>query len=135
MKPFAYLLPLALLWAAPTLADPIAQYTVQRTAGPIKIDGHLDEFAWEKAEQVNNFERILNDYDQVTRPGQVGADASPLSAVLTGASHRKYVDLPDAALRSFYLWLDAHVPFYGTDQETDLAAQRLGRAVPPPPIQ
>lgn len=68
MKPFAYLLPLALVWAAPTLADPIAQYTAQRAAGPIKIDGRLDEFAWEKAEQINNFERILNNYDQVTRP-------------------------------------------------------------------
>ncbi|MCC7262329.1 MAG: carbohydrate-binding family 9-like protein [Candidatus Latescibacteria bacterium] len=68
MKRITRLLPLALVWAAPALADPIAQYTVQRATTPIKIDGILDEFAWEKAEQVNNFERILNNYDQVTRP-------------------------------------------------------------------
>jgi hypothetical protein len=71
----------------------------------------------------------------VTRPGQVGADLSPLSAILTGEKHGKYVKLPDEALRVVYLWLDAHVPFYGTYEEKDLEAQRLGHAVPPPALQ
>jgi hypothetical protein len=70
-----------------------------------------------------------------TRPGQAGADLSPLSAVVTGDKHRKYVQVPDADLRVLYLWLDAQVPFYGTYEEEDLAAQRLGRAVPPPRLQ
>jgi hypothetical protein len=70
-----------------------------------------------------------------TRPGQAGADLSPLSALLTGEKHRKYVEVPDEDLRKIYLWLDAHVPFYGTYEEKDLVAQRLGQAVPPPPLQ
>ena len=73
--------------------------------------------------------------DAVTRPGEVGADASPLSQILTGEKHRQYVELPDEDLRRFYLWLDAHVPFYGTYEEEDLRSQRLGLAVPSPPLQ
>lgn len=68
MKQLASLLALASLWTAPALGDPIAQYTIQRASTPIRVDGHLDEFAWEKAEQIDGFERILNDYDQITRP-------------------------------------------------------------------
>jgi hypothetical protein len=68
MKRIASLLSLSLLWAVPALSDPISEYTVQRAVGPLVIDGHLDEFSWEKAEQINGFERILNDYDQITRP-------------------------------------------------------------------
>jgi hypothetical protein len=71
----------------------------------------------------------------VTRPGEAGADMSPLSAILTGEKHGKYVKVPDKDLRTIYLWLDAHVPFYGTYEASDLEAQRLGRAVPPPPLQ
>ena len=78
--------------------------------------------------------------DAVTRPGGLGADASSRSAILTGEKHRKYVklpdsDLPDDDLRKIYLWLDAHVPFYGTYEEKDLQLQRLGQDVPPPSLQ
>ncbi len=73
--------------------------------------------------------------DEATRPGRLGADASPLAAILASERHRAHVDLPDEALRTFYLWLDAHVPFYGTYEEEDLAAQRRGAAVAPPPLQ
>jgi hypothetical protein len=73
--------------------------------------------------------------DAVTRPGAVGADLSPLSGILTAEKHRQYVNLPDEGLRTLYLWLDAHVPFYGTYEAADLQAQRLGRAVSPPALQ
>jgi hypothetical protein len=73
--------------------------------------------------------------DSVTRPGELGADASPLSAILTGEKHRKYVELPDQQLRRFYIWLDGHVPFYGTYEEEDLKAQKRGLAVLPPRLQ
>jgi hypothetical protein len=69
-------------------------------------------------------------YDAVTRPGQLGADSSPLAAILTGDEHGRHVQLPDSVLRVFYLWLDAQVPFYGTDEEPHLAAQRRGEAIP-----
>ncbi len=70
-----------------------------------------------------------------TRPGGAGADASRLAAVLSAEAHRKYAPMPDDELRKFYLWLDAHVPFYGTYEERDLEAQRRGAAVMPPPLQ
>ena len=42
-----------------------AQYAVQRALEPVVVDGKLDEFSWERAHQINRFERILNDYDEV----------------------------------------------------------------------
>lgn len=57
-----------LLWAEPTFvagSGHVAHYQVQRAASPIAIDGRLDEYAWEHAAQINDFERILNDYDAV----------------------------------------------------------------------
>ena len=44
--------------------------------------------------------------DQVTRPGELGADASPLSAVVASHRHKAFVQLPDESLRTLYLWLD-----------------------------
>jgi hypothetical protein len=84
-----------------------------------------------------NLRSYLNwpSYDAVTRPGQLGADSSPLSAVLTGEQHRQHAQLPDSALRVIYLWLDAQVPFYGTDEEPHVTAQARGEAIPPPELQ
>lgn len=65
------LLSAAGLWADQTYvtgSGPVAHYTVQRAAGPIAIDGRLDEYAWERAGQINQFERILNHYDAVEWP-------------------------------------------------------------------
>ena len=45
-----------------------AQYAVQRALEPVVVDGKLDEFSWERAHQINHFERILNDYDEVLFP-------------------------------------------------------------------
>jgi hypothetical protein len=71
----------------------------------------------------------------VSRPGQVTADRSKLAAIVTGEKHGKYVKLPDQDLRTLYLWLDGNAPFYGTYEEEGLAAQKVGRAVPPPVLQ
>jgi len=73
--------------------------------------------------------------DTVTRPGKLGADISPLTEILTGLTHRKYAELPDEQVRALYIWLDSNVPFFGTYEEDDLQAQRLGLAVVPPPLQ
>ena len=64
------LLALPALAATPlaTTAGPLVYYAVQRADTPLVIDGKLDEFDWEKSTQINNLERILNDYDQVDRP-------------------------------------------------------------------
>ena len=45
-----------------------AQYAVQRALESVVVDGKLDEFSWERAHQINRFERILNDYDEVLFP-------------------------------------------------------------------
>ena len=43
----------------------VAHYSIYQATKPIQIDGHLDEYAWERAEQINSFERILNHYDNI----------------------------------------------------------------------
>ena len=66
---FSTLLALAALpLAAYAKASPQAQYLVQRALEPVVVDGKLDEFSWEQAHQINRFERILNDYDEVLFP-------------------------------------------------------------------
>ncbi len=67
----AVLLSAASLWAEQTYVTEsghVAHYQVQRAISPIAIDGRLDEYAWERAGQINQFERILNDYDAVDWP-------------------------------------------------------------------
>ncbi|MFA7006354.1 MAG: hypothetical protein WC429_20080, partial [Verrucomicrobiia bacterium] len=64
-----------------------------------------------------------------TQPGRIGADASPLTAILDDATHRSQVQWTDADRRSLYLWLDANVPFYGTYDHAEQLAQREGRSV------
>lgn len=73
--------------------------------------------------------------DEVTRPGRLGADASRLTAVMAEHEQKAWMQLPDASRRAIYLWLDAHVPFYGTYEEEGLRAQRLGLAISPPDLQ
>ena len=63
------------LWSSPAAADqaltadgPLVYYAVERAQTPVVIDGELDEFSWEKSNQINNLDRILNDYAQVDFP-------------------------------------------------------------------
>jgi hypothetical protein len=131
-KPFGY----------PRLIQPLLERHCVRchdgTAGPDKsplvLTGEMAGRFSKSYESLKPYVRWPS-YDAVTRPGEVGADASPLSGILVGEKHRKYVQVPDEALRTFYLWLDAHVPFYGTYDEAELAAQRRGEAVGPPALQ
>ena len=46
----------------------VSHYQVQRAVSPITIDGRIDEYAWERAAQINQFERILNHYDSISLP-------------------------------------------------------------------
>ncbi|MFC1526837.1 carbohydrate-binding family 9-like protein [Candidatus Latescibacterota bacterium] len=48
--------------------QPLVQYLVPRAHTEMHIDGHLDEFSWELAPQISQFERILNHYDGVQHP-------------------------------------------------------------------
>ena len=70
-----------------------------------------------------------------THPGQVGADASPLTQVLVDTTHRPALAWTEDERRRLYLWLDANVPFYGTYGIEEQLAQREGQAIPAPSFQ
>jgi hypothetical protein len=65
-----------------------------------------------------------------TQPGRMGADASPLTAILADATHRPHVQWTNADRLRLDLWLDANVPFYGTYDLAEQLAQREGRSMP-----
>ena len=71
----------------------------------------------------------------ITRPGQIGADMSPLAAILDDSDHAGQVRLGDEDLRRIYIWLDGNAPFYGTYSGAQQQAQHRGEVVPPPRIQ
>jgi hypothetical protein len=66
-----------------------------------------------------------------THPGNIGADASPLTAILEDDTHRPALVWTESERRRLYLWLDANVPFYGTYSHADQLAQRQGNAIVP----
>jgi len=70
-----------------------------------------------------------------THPGQIGADASPLTAILDDANHRPELKWSDAERRRIYLWLDANVPFYGTYSHEEQVVQLQGQPIAPPRAQ
>ncbi|MHB8903449.1 MAG: HzsA-related protein, partial [Thermoguttaceae bacterium] len=70
----------------------------------------------------------------VTLPGRMGADESPLSAILDDATHRG-IGLADADRRRLYLWLDSGAPFYGTYSQREQLAQQQGAAVAVPALE
>lgn len=70
-----------------------------------------------------------------THPGQAGADASRLTAILDDATHRSGLQWTDFERRQILLWLDANVPFYGTYSHAEQLAQRQGEPIPAPRFQ
>ena len=51
-----------------------------------------------------------------TRPGECGADMSPLSKIISDAEHKDvFQKMSDDDKRRIYLWLDANAPFYGAN--------------------
>ena len=70
-----------------------------------------------------------------TRPGEMGADKSPLARILDDATHAEEVHLAEEDRRRIYLWLDGNAPFYGTYEKESQQAQRTGQSVAPPRIQ
>jgi len=71
----------------------------------------------------------------VTRPGQLGADASPLLRILEDPVHRDAVTLDRQSLSRLTLWLDANVPFYGSYDGPQREQQRLGNLIALPELQ
>ncbi len=70
----------------------------------------------------------------VTKPGEMPADLSPLTAVLEDATHAPELALAQEELRRIYLWLDGNAAFYGSYSAPERMAQRNGEAIPPPAL-
>jgi hypothetical protein len=70
-----------------------------------------------------------------TRPGQVGADASPLLTILEDSVHADRVRFSAADQERICAWIDGNAPFYGTYSEEEQRLQQRGKAVPPPRVQ
>jgi hypothetical protein len=64
----------------------------------------------------------------LTTPGQFGARASRLTALLRGG--HEGVKLPPEDLQRVSLWIDLNVPFYGVYEPQQVALQRQGTTVP-----
>lgn len=71
----------------------------------------------------------------VTRPGECGADASPLSSILLDEHHKDELKMTPVERNRLELWLDSNVPFYGTFDRSDQKQQQLGEIVPFPSLQ
>ncbi|NLV41957.1 MAG: hypothetical protein GXY15_12120 [Candidatus Hydrogenedentes bacterium] len=70
-----------------------------------------------------------------TRPGEMPADMSPLTAILHDANHADSARLTDEEWRTLYLWIDGNAAFYGSYSEPERLAQRRGEAIPAPALQ
>lgn len=51
-------------------ASTLKHYTVHKALTPITVDGVMDEFAWESAQRVDGFTRILYTYPNIDYPTQ-----------------------------------------------------------------
>jgi hypothetical protein len=52
----------------------------------------------------------------VTKPGECGADMSPLTKIINDADHKDvFKKMPEDDKLRIYLWLDANAPFYGAN--------------------
>ena len=71
----------------------------------------------------------------VTRPGHMPADESPLTKILYDLHHAGRIELTDRERRTIYLWIDGNAPFYGTYVETAQLARQRGQRVPLPGLQ
>ncbi len=71
----------------------------------------------------------------ITRPGHLGADESPLTRILSDATHADAITLSDEDLRRLYVWLDGNAPFFGAYGEVERNAQLAGEGVLPPELQ
>jgi len=71
----------------------------------------------------------------ITRPGQIGADASPLLRTLADPTHSAHVQLSTEDRLRIHVWLDGNAPFYGTYSEEEQRMQQKGKPVPLPRVQ
>ncbi len=70
-----------------------------------------------------------------SQPGKGGCDMSPLTKILDDKNHQGKIELSEEDRRSLYLWMDANIPFYGTEDVKLQERQRHGETIPAPILQ
>ncbi len=132
-------------WSFPRLVQPILDAHCARchdgggAAQPRLVNAAADEFTGTYA-ALRPFARWYEWGGDsisviVTRPGEMPADLSPLTAILHDANHAAELRLSDAEWRTLYLWLDGNAAFYGSYSAPERLAQFAGEAIPPPALQ
>jgi len=135
----------SLPWSFPRLVQPILDAHCARchdgggAAQPRLVNAAADEFTGTYA-ALRPFARWYEWGGEsisviVTRPGEMPADLSPLTAILQDANHAAELRLSDAEWRTLYLWLDGNAAFYGSYSAPERLAQFTGEAIPPPALQ
>ena len=70
----------------------------------------------------------------VTKPGECGADISPITEIIRTGAHED-IGLTDEEYRKILLWCDLNAPFYGVYDPKDQTRQLQGEDVPLPKLQ
>ncbi len=70
-----------------------------------------------------------------SEPGKSGCDMSKLTNILDDKNHKGKMNLSEVDRRALYLWLDANIPFYGTEIPEDMKRQLCGEEVTEPHLQ
>ncbi len=134
-------------WSYPRLVQPVLDaHCVRCHDGSEKQETHPPDLTAAPSEQFTRSYENLKPHvrwyawgegieGDVTRPGHMPADESPLTKVLDDAHHAGKVHLTDRERHRIYLWLDGNAAFYGTYSKPARLAQRRGGAVPPPKLQ
>jgi hypothetical protein len=132
-------------WSFPRLVQPILDRHCVRchddeAASTLKLTGR-------RAGQFSEAYQALRPYVRwyewggesisviVTRPGEMPADLSPLTAILHDENHRDELTMSGDDWRTLYLWMDGNAAFYGVYSMRDQVAQRHGEAILPPELQ
>ncbi|MBR5627282.1 MAG: PD40 domain-containing protein [Thermoguttaceae bacterium] len=96
----------------------------------------------EFSRSYNNLEPYLRWYEWLGKtirrisslPGECGCDMSPLTVILDDENHLN-IGLSPKDRATINFWLDANVPFYGTEDPEDQKRQLNGEIIPIPPVQ
>jgi cytochrome c553 len=134
-------------WSYPRLVQPILETRCVRCHDGAEGEGkYLPNLTGAPAGQFTTSYESLKPYARwyewgkgiagdVTRPGHMPADESPLTQILCDPHHAGQVELTRTERRAIYLWLDGNAAFYGAYQEQARLAQQRGETVPPPSLQ
>ena len=110
----------------------------EESVAPI-LTGEIDEPFTKSYKELSQYVKwyewgAKNYREIVTKPGECGADISPITEIIRTGAH-KDIGLTDEEYRKILLWCDLNAPFYGVYDPKDQARQLQGVDVPLPELQ